>query len=43
MLRANELARMTEEELDAGLDRIWQVMRDCIATAWSPRASCRAA
>jgi len=31
MLRANELARMTEEELDAGLDRIWQVMRDCIA------------
>jgi L-serine dehydratase len=31
MLRANELARMTAEELDAGLDRIWQVMRDCIA------------
>jgi L-serine dehydratase len=31
MLRANELTRMTEEELDAGLDRIWQVMRDCIA------------
>jgi L-serine dehydratase len=31
MLRANELSRMTEEELDAGLDRIWQVMRDCIA------------
>jgi L-serine dehydratase len=31
MLRANELTRMSEAELDAGLDRIWQVMRDCIA------------
>jgi L-serine dehydratase len=31
MLRANELARMGEAELDAGLDNIWQVMRDCIA------------
>ncbi|WP_296945899.1 L-serine ammonia-lyase [uncultured Massilia sp.] len=31
MLRANECARMTNEELDAGLDRIWNVMRDCIA------------
>ena len=31
MLRANECARMTNEALDAGLDRIWQVMRDCIA------------
>ena len=31
MLRANELARMVEADLDAGLDRIWQVMRDCIA------------
>ncbi|MGB9989713.1 L-serine ammonia-lyase [Pseudoduganella rhizocola] len=31
MLRANELARMDEEALDAGLDRIWHVMRDCIA------------
>jgi len=31
MLRANECARMTNEELDAGLDRLWQVMRDCIA------------
>ncbi|MDB5747351.1 MAG: serine dehydratase [Massilia sp.] len=31
MLRANELARMTEAELDAGLDKIWQVMCDCIA------------
>jgi L-serine dehydratase len=30
MLRANELARIGEAELDAGLDRIWQVMRDCI-------------
>jgi len=30
MLRANERTRMTDEELDAGLDRIWQVMRDCI-------------
>ena len=31
MLRANELARMGEAELDAGLDRIWQTMHDCIA------------
>jgi L-serine dehydratase len=31
MLRANERARMSEAELDAGLDKIWQVMRDCIA------------
>ncbi|HBZ05140.1 MAG TPA: L-serine ammonia-lyase, partial [Massilia sp.] len=31
MLRANELARMSEAELDAGLDRIWTTMRDCIA------------
>jgi L-serine dehydratase len=31
MLRANELAGMNEAALDAGLDRIWQVMRDCIA------------
>ncbi|MEN3276958.1 MAG: L-serine dehydratase [Massilia sp.] len=31
MLRANELVRMSEAELDAGLDNIWNVMRDCIA------------
>jgi L-serine dehydratase len=31
MLRANERARMSEQELDEGLDRIWHVMRDCIA------------
>ncbi|MTV36120.1 L-serine ammonia-lyase [Duganella radicis] len=31
MLRANECARMSEEALDAGLDKIWHVMRDCIA------------
>ncbi|MCS0580333.1 L-serine ammonia-lyase [Massilia pinisoli] len=31
MLRANERARMTDVELDAGLDRIWDVMRGCIA------------
>jgi len=30
MLRANEFARMTNEALDAGLDRIWEVMRGCI-------------
>ena len=30
MLRANECARMTNDELDAGLDRIWAVMRGCI-------------
>jgi L-serine dehydratase len=31
MLRANELTRISDAELDAGIDRIWQVMRDCIA------------
>jgi L-serine dehydratase len=31
MLRANECANLSGEELDAGLDKIWQVMRDCIA------------
>ncbi|WLI91212.1 L-serine ammonia-lyase [Massilia sp. R2A-15] len=31
MLRANECANMSGEELNAGLDNIWQVMRDCIA------------
>lgn len=31
MLRANELARMPEAQLDAGLDRIWHVMRACIS------------
>jgi L-serine dehydratase len=31
MLRANECQRMGNGVLDAGLDRIWGVMRDCIA------------
>jgi len=31
MLRANECARMSEDALNAGIDKIWQVMRDCIA------------
>jgi L-serine dehydratase len=31
MLRANECVRMTNDALDAGLDRIWDVMRGCIA------------
>ena len=31
MLRANEVANISDEDLDAGLDNIWQVMRDCIA------------
>ncbi|WP_137176137.1 L-serine ammonia-lyase [Massilia sp. HP4] len=30
MLRANECTRMSSEALDAGLDNIWRVMRDCI-------------
>jgi L-serine dehydratase len=30
MLRANECARMTNDALDTGLDRIWEVMRGCI-------------
>ena len=28
--RANELSRMTPSELDRGLHRIWEVMRDCM-------------
>jgi L-serine dehydratase len=31
MLRANECAHMSGEQLDAGIDKLWQVMRDCIA------------
>jgi len=31
MLRANEGVRRTDTELNEGLDRIWHVMRDCIA------------
>ena len=31
MLRANERVRMSEEALNAGMDKIWHVMRDCIA------------
>jgi L-serine dehydratase len=31
MLRANECSRIGNDELDAGIDRIWQVMRGCIA------------
>ena len=30
MLRANERTRMSDAELDAGIDRIWGVMRACI-------------
>lgn len=31
MLRANECVKMSDAELDAGIDKIWHVMRDCIA------------
>ncbi|WP_183744062.1 MULTISPECIES: L-serine ammonia-lyase [unclassified Janthinobacterium] len=31
MLRANERVKRSDVELDEGLDRIWHVMRDCIA------------
>jgi L-serine dehydratase len=31
MLRVNECAHLSGEQLDAGIDKIWQVMRDCIA------------
>jgi L-serine dehydratase len=31
MLRANECAHMSGADLDAGIDTIWQVMRECIA------------
>ncbi|WP_317202710.1 L-serine ammonia-lyase [Janthinobacterium sp.] len=31
MLRANECVKLDNDELNAGIDRIWHVMRDCIA------------
>ena len=31
MLRANERRKRSEDELNAGIDKIWHVMRDCIA------------
>ncbi|CDG83005.1 L-serine ammonia-lyase [Janthinobacterium agaricidamnosum] len=31
MLRTNECVKLSNDELNAGLDRIWHVMRDCIA------------
>ncbi|WGG52890.1 L-serine ammonia-lyase [Rugamonas sp. DEMB1] len=31
MLRANECVKLSSEQLDAGIDRIWRVMHDCIA------------
>ena len=31
MLRANECVHMSGAQLDAGIDQLWQVMRDCIA------------
>ena len=30
MLRTNENVKRTDEEVNAGIDKIWQVMRDCI-------------
>lgn len=31
MLRANECVRIDSEQLDAGIDQLWHVMRDCIS------------
>ncbi|MYM86062.1 L-serine ammonia-lyase [Rugamonas sp. FT82W] len=31
MLRANENVKRSDDELNAGIDKIWNVMRDCIA------------
>jgi L-serine dehydratase len=31
MLRANECVKLGDDELNAGIDKIWRVMRDCIA------------
>jgi len=31
MLRANECIRISDDVLNAGIDKIWHVMRDCIA------------
>jgi len=31
MMRANECVHMSGAQLDAGIDQLWQVMRDCIA------------
>ncbi|HAT30938.1 MAG TPA: L-serine ammonia-lyase [Janthinobacterium sp.] len=30
MLRANECVKLSNDELNAGIDKIWHVMRDCI-------------
>jgi L-serine dehydratase len=43
MKRANELARRTPAELDAGLDRIWQVMHACMERGLASDGQCRAA
>ena len=31
MLRANEITHCTDDELNAGLDKIWEVMKNCIS------------
>lgn len=31
MMRANECVRMSSDQLDQGMDQIWQVMHECIA------------
>ncbi len=31
MMRANEVTQISEQELDAGLDKIWAVMHECIS------------
>jgi L-serine dehydratase len=31
MLRANERVKLSDDELNAGIDKIWKVMHDCIA------------
>lgn len=43
MKRANEESQRSQEELDQGLDRIWEAMRSCIERGLKVEASCPAA
>ncbi len=43
MKRANEEVVRSPEDLDAGLDRIWDAMSSCIDRGLRQEASCRVA
>jgi L-serine dehydratase len=43
LMRRNERHWRTDDEVHAGLMKIWKVMQECVRAAAAPRASCRAA